>query len=61
MKWLRESQNIYPDELKLLDDALARFYVNSPYGYHEESTAANEDWNALDHIFHRRITGPGLS
>lgn len=56
MKWLRESRNIYPDELQLLDDALARFYVNPPDRYHEESTAANEDWNAPDHIFHRKIT-----
>lgn len=56
MKWLRESRNICPDELQLLDDALARFYVNPPSKYHEESTASNEDWDAPDHIFHRKIT-----
>lgn len=55
MKWLRESRKIYPDELQLLDDALARFYVNPPGRYHEKATTANEDWNAPDHIFQRRI------
>ncbi len=56
MKWLRETRKINPDELKLLNEALSRFYSNPPNAYHEEATAANEDWNASDHIFHRRIT-----
>ncbi len=55
MKWLRESRKIYSEELQSLDDALARFYIDPPGKYHEESTTANEDWNAPDHIFHRRI------
>ena len=56
MKWLRESQNIYPDELQLLDDALARFYSDPPETYYKEAAVANEDWNTPDHIFHRKIT-----
>lgn len=56
MKWLRESRNIDSDELKLLDEALIHFYQNPPKVYHEEAAAANEDWDAPDHIFHRRIT-----
>lgn len=55
MKWLRETRNIYPDELKHLNDALFRFYSNPPKAYHEEATASNEDWNVPDHVFHRRI------
>ena len=56
MKWLRESRKIYPDELQLLDDVLARFYVNPPKRYHEESTEANEGWDDTDHVFHKKIT-----
>ena len=55
MKWLREIRNIYPDELQLLDEALTNFYSNPPKAYHEVATAANENLNDKDHIFHRRI------
>ena len=57
MKWLRKSRNIEPEELEVLDNSLARFYTDPPEIYHKEAAEANEDWNAIDHIFHRKITG----
>lgn len=56
MKSLRDSRNIDPKELKLLEEALNRFYENPPKAYHEEARQGNADWNVPELVFHRRIT-----
>jgi len=56
MKWLRETRNFHPNELKRLDEALARFYQNPPEKYYPHAEQANIDWNAPDHLFHRNVT-----
>jgi len=56
MKWLRETRNFDPNELKRLDEALARFYQNPPKTYYLHAGQANVDCNAPDHLFYRNLT-----
>ncbi len=55
MKYLRPFNEIRPSELETLEASLNAFYKVPPTGYHAAALAANENWGAPDHEFHRRI------
>lgn len=64
MKYVKPLRGIHPDELRSLQKGLDHFYRDPPEAYHLKAKTANEDWNAPDHVFHKRITdlaSPGSS